>query len=221
MVEIIPAILSTTVGDYHHRFKAVEPFTDWIQVDIVDGKFAPNKTIGPKEVTRFLTSKKLEIQLMVESPKDWVEPFVKMKVARIIVPVETTVEPIPFIDHLRRSNIQVGFSLNPRTEVSKVEHLIHKLDTVLLLSVNPGFQGQHFVHTTIQKIKDLKALRGDIYVEIDGGVQPGIARKCAEAGANALISGAFVLKNDNVQGDTYQEKIKNAISLLKEDVKDY
>ncbi len=219
MIDIIPAILSPTREDYHRRFKAVEPYTEWIQVDIVDGKFAPSKTIGAETVTAIRTAKKLEIQLMVKFIEDWIDPFVKAKPARIIVPVESSKDSIGLIKHVKRHGIEVGFSLNPHTPVKTMEHLIDKVDSVLLLSVNPGFQNQHFFHGVLQKIKDIKSMRPDVYIEVDGGVQPGIARKCAEAGARGIISGSFILKNDKIDGETYGEKIKNAINLLKEDVK--
>ena len=218
MVEIIPAILSKTSGDYHKKFKAVEPFTEWIQVDIVDNKFARNLTVGPKEVKAFRTLKKLEIQLMVDYIEDWVDPFVKCRAARIIVPYESVRDPIGIINHLRRHNVQIGFSLNPDTAASRLQHVIDKLDTVLLLAVYPGFSGQHFVYTTLKKIEELREMRPDIVIEIDGGIEPGTARHCAEVGANILIAGSFVFENAKIEGETYQERIRNAISILKEDV---
>ncbi|MEX0616379.1 MAG: hypothetical protein WD231_01035 [Candidatus Woykebacteria bacterium] len=219
MVDIIPAILSTTRSDFHLRFKAVEPYTEWIQIDFVDGRFAPSKTVGPEVIGQFRTSKKLEIQLMVNFIEDWIDPFVKLKPERIIFPVETAHDPIGIVNHLRRHRIQVGFSLNTHTEVGRMQHLVDKIDCAVLLAVNPGFQGQKFYEGVYQKIKDLRAMREDLYIEVDGGQQPGIARKCAQAGAKALAVGSYILKNDKIEGATYGEKIKNAIDALKEDVK--
>lgn len=218
MVDIIPAILSTTREDYHRRFKAVEPYTEWIQVDIVDNKFARNLTVGPKEVGSLRTLKKLEIQLMVDYIEDWVDPFVKLKVARIIVPYESARDPIGVINHVRRHNIEIGFSINPDTPASVLQHIVDKVDTVLLLSVYPGFSGQHFVHGVFKKIKELRQMRPDVFIEIDGGIEPGIAKRCVEAGANALCVGSFILKNDKIEGVTYSEKVRNALDLLRKDV---
>ena len=217
-IDIIPAILSSTREDYHRRFKAVEPYTEWIQVDIVDGKFAPSKTIGVEPVRAIRTARKLEIQLMVKFIEDWIDPFVKARPERIIVPIESSRDSIGLIKHVRRHKIQIGFSLNPHTPVSTMEHLIDKVDATLLLSVNPGFQNQHFYQGVLQKIKDLKSMRPDAYIEVDGGIQPGIARKCVEVGASALCVGSYILKNDKLEGETYGEKIKNAIENLKSDV---
>ncbi|MCH8821427.1 ribulose-phosphate 3-epimerase [Patescibacteria group bacterium] len=218
MIDIIPAILSPTRDDFHRRFKAVEPYTEWIQIDIVDGKFAPTKTIDHEVINRFRTAKKLEIQLMVEFIEDWIDPFVKSKPARIIVPVESARNPINLIRHVRRHQIQIGFSLNPLTDVSRMQHIIDKVDSVLLLAVMPGFQGQKFNEKIYKKIQDLREMRPDIYIEVDGGVRPGIARTCVEYGANALCVGSYILKNNEIEGETYQEKIKKAIEVLKEDI---
>ena len=155
MIDIIPAILSSTRDDFHRRFKAVEPYTEWLQIDIVDGKFAPVKTIDHEVVNRFRTAKKLEIHLMVEFIEDWIDPFVKSKPARIIVPVESARNPINLIRHVRRHQIQIGFSLNPLTDVSRMQHIIDKVDSVLLLAVMPGFQGQKFNEKIYKKIQDL------------------------------------------------------------------
>ena len=139
---------------------------------------------------------------MVKFIEDWIDPFVKAKPARIIVPIESSRDSIGLIRHVRRHKIQIGFSLNPHTPISTMEHLIDKVDAILLLSVNPGFQNQHFYYGVLQKIKDLKSMRPDVYIEIDGGIKPGIAKKCVEAGANALCVGSYILKNSDVEGNT-------------------
>ena len=157
---------------------------------------------------------------MVNFIEDWIDPFVKLKPTRLIFPVESSHDPIGLINHVRRHQIEIGFSLNPHTVVERMQHLIDKVDMVMLLAVNPGFQGQHFVQGVFQKIKDLRAMNPNIYIEVDGGIQPGIARKCAEAGASAIAVGSFILKNDKIAGSTYQERIKNAIEELKNDVKE-
>lgn len=244
--EIIPAILSKTPTDYHKKFKAVEPLVDWIQVDIVDNKFARNLTVGPKAVGAIRTRKKLEIHLMVELIENWIDPFIKIRpttnVSRIIVPLESARDPIGITRHLKRHGVEIGFSLNPETKVERLQHVIDKVDTVLLLSVYPGFSGQHFVHGTLDKIMQLREMRPDIMIEVDGGIEPGTARKCAEVGANILISNSFIFEherkrakgsifeharkgdtksifeNKDVEGDTYHEKVRNALGILKEDV---
>ena len=118
----------------------------------------------------------------------------------------------------RRHNIEIGISINPDTPVEKLQHLIDKVNTVLLLSVYPGFSGQHFVHGTLNKITQLREMRPEVVIEVDGGIEPGTARKCVEAGANILVSGSFIFENVNIEGETYHEKVKKALDILKEDV---
>lgn len=220
MVKILPAILSKSVGDYLRKLKAAEKITDEVQIDIVDNKFARNQTVKPKDISSIRTKLNLEIQLMVEYLEDWIDPFVKIKPTRMIIPVESAREPIRIINHLRRHQIQVGFSVNPETSVERLQHLVDKLDTALVLSVHPGFSGQHFVHGSLDKIRKLRAMRPDLIIEIDGAIEPGTARKAAEVGANILVSGSYIFANQKVGGDTYEEKVRNAFQTLVEDVAD-
>lgn len=218
MVEIVPAILSKSLADYHRKFKAVERLTEWIQIDIVDNKFAPNSTIGPKEVASFRTSVNLEIQLMVEFVEDWIDRFIKLRVGRLVLPLESCRDPFGTISHVKRHGVPIGFSLNPETPTKRLIHYIDKLDTVLLLSVHPGFSGQHFIFDTLEKIRELRKMRPDITIEVDGGIEPGTARKCAEVGANILIAGSSIFDNATIKGKSYNEKVKNAIEGLKSSV---
>ena len=221
-IEIIPAILSKNPADYHKKFKTIEPLTEWIQIDIVDNKFVRNLTIGPKEVGAIRTRKKLEIHLMVELIENWIDPFIKVRpttnVSRIVVPLESVRDQIGIIRHVKRHGVEIGFSLNPDTKVERLQHVIDKVDTILLLAVHPGFSGQHFVHGTLEKIRQLRDMRPDIVIEVDGGIEPGTARKCAQVGANILISGSFIFDNPKIKGDTYHDKVKKALDILKEDV---
>jgi len=220
MVEILPAILARTIGEYHQKLKAIEPLTDWVQIDIVDNVYARNQTIDVKDVASIRTSLKMEIQLMVEEIEDFIDPFIKLKPGRIIVPVESAREPIELVQHLQQHGVPFGFSLEPKTPVERMQHLVDKVDHVLLLAVHPGFSGQHFAHNVLQKIRDLKVMRPDLIIEVDGGIELGTARKCAEAGANILVAGSWIFQNDTIDGATYNEKVRNALEALKEAVAD-
>lgn len=220
MVEIVPAILSKTRDDYHRKLKTVEPFTEWVQIDIVDNQYARNQTIDAKVVSSIRTKLKLEIQLMVEHIENWLDPFIEIKPARIIFPLESARDPLALVYHMKRHDIPFGFSLEPKTEVEKLQHLVDKIDIALLLAVNPGFSGQHFVLGVLDKIRALRAMRPDLPIEIDGGVEPGIAQKCAQAGATILASGSYVFSNDKIEGNSYSEKVRNAIEALRETVAD-
>ncbi|MDP2671711.1 MAG: hypothetical protein Q8P13_04630 [bacterium] len=220
MIQILPAILSKRVEDYLRKIKAVEKLVDEVQIDIVDNKFARNQTVKPKDIASIRTPLRFEIQLMVEFLEDWIDPFIKLRPTRIVVPFESVRDPIGIINHLRQHQVEIGFSLNPETGAEKMQHLIDKVDTVLVLSVHPGFSGQHFVHTSLNKIRKLREMRNDITIEVDGAVQPGIARKLAETGANILASGSFIFAGEAIPGETYEQRVANAYQALVDDVAD-
>ena len=220
MVEILPAILSKTSEDYIRKLKTIEPLSEWAQIDIVDNVYARNHTIDAKVVASVRTKVKLEIQLMVEHIENWLDPFVALRPGRIIFPLESAREPLLLVRHMRQHQIPFGFSLDPHTPVESLQHLIDKIDIVLLLAVNPGFSGQHFYHGVLDKIRKIKAMRPDLKIEIDGGIEPDTARKCAEVGADILTAGSFIFENDKIDGATYSEKVKNSLEALKESVMD-
>ena len=218
MIKILPAILSKNVGDYIRKVKAAEKIVDEVQIDIIDNKFARNLTIGSKEVASIRTKLGLEIQLMVEFIEDWIDPFVKIKPKRIVVPIEVARDPIGIVNHLNRHQIEVGFSLNPESGAERLQHLVDKIDTALVLSVHPGFSGQHFVHGALEKIRKIKQMNPALTVEIDGAIEPGTARKAAEAGAKLLFSWGFVFENSKIAGETYEDRVRNAYEELKADI---
>lgn len=218
MVEILPAILAKTSDEYLRKLKTVEPFTDWVQIDIIDNTYARNHTINAKVVEAIRTKCKLEIHLMVERIENWIDPFVKIRPHRIIVPIESAREPLLLIRHLNQHQIPFGFSLEPHTPAESLQHVVDKIDVALLLAVNPGFSGQHFYHGVLDKIRKLRAMRADLKIEIDGGIEPDTARKCAEVGADILSCGSFIFENDKMDGASYSEKVRNSIEALKESV---
>ncbi len=220
MAEIIPAILSKTSGDYHKKLKAIEPLTDWVQIDIVDNQFARNQTIDAKDLASIRTRVKFEIHLMVEQIDNWLDSFVELKPGRIIFPLESAHDTLGLVNHMRQHRIPFGFSLNPETKVERVQHLVDKVDAILLLAVHPGFSGQHFVYNVLEKIRQLRSMRPDLLIEVDGGIEPDTARKCAEVGANILAANSFIFENDKMEGQTYGEKVSHALSALKEAVSD-
>ncbi|HSX57646.1 MAG TPA: ribulose-phosphate 3-epimerase [Candidatus Saccharimonadales bacterium] len=220
MVEILPAILAKTSSDYHKKLKAIEPLTEWVQIDIVDNVYARNQTIAAKDVAAIRTKVKFEIQLMVEQIENWLDPFIELKPGRIIFPLESARDPLGLINHMKQHQIPFGFSLDPETKVERLQHFVDKIDVALLLAVHPGFSGQHFVYGVLDKIRKLRAMRPDLIIEIDGGIEPDTAKKCAEVGANVLASGSYIFENAKMDGATYNEKVSHALESLKEAVAD-
>ena len=196
---ISPSILSADFARLGEEVKAVDQAgADWIHVDVMDGRFVPNITIGPLivEALRPVTQKPLDVHLMIVEPEKYVPDFAKAGADIISVQVEAC-------PHLHRNLAQIkdlgkkaGAVLNPSTPLDTLEYCLELCDLVLIMSVNPGFGGQSFIESQVQKIKDLRRMcdeKGlDPWIEVDGGIKAGNAWKVIEAGANAIVSGSGV-----------------------------
>ncbi len=200
MVEIIPAINSETQEDYERKLKLVEPYTNWIQVDIEDGIFAPRKTISSDVVGFYETPLKIEVQLLVADVESWVEDFLAIGVDRVVFPIETAKNAANVINKIKKSGTQASVSLNPDTPLNKAESILHLLDTVLIMTVYPGPSGQDFVDTGLANIKKIRNLYPKLAIEVDGHITPKTAKIVVEAGADILISGSFIFNSNDVQG---------------------
>lgn len=196
---ISPSILSADFSRLGDDVRAVdEAGADWIHVDVMDGRFVPNITIGPLivEALRPVTQKPLDVHLMIVEPEKYVADFAKAGADIISVQVEACT-------HLHRNLAQIkdlgkmaGAVLNPGTPIDTLEYCLELCDLVLVMSVNPGFGGQSFIENQVQKIRDLRSMcdeRGlDPWIEVDGGIKAENAWKVIEAGANAIVSGSGV-----------------------------
>lgn len=199
MVKIAPSILSADFAKLGEEIKDVElGGADYIHVDVMDGHFVPNITIGPLivEAIRPVTKLPLDVHLMIENPDQYVEAFAKAGADYITVHVETCRHLHRTIENIKSYGVKAGVVLNPATPVETIQHIIEDIDMVLLMSVNPGFGGQKFIPSVLPKIKQVKEmaeLKGvDIEIEIDGGVNEETAKLCIEAGANVLVAGSAV-----------------------------
>ncbi len=213
MVKIAPSILSADFSRLGEEIKDVERGgADLIHVDVMDGHFVPNITIGPLvvESIRPITKLPLDVHLMIEKPDQYIESFAKAGADYITVHVEACTHLHRTIQLIKSFGVKAGVVLNPATPVQWIEPIIEELDMVLLMSVNPGFGGQKFIPLVIDKIKQVRDLANQkgtkIEIEIDGGVNEETARICVEAGATILVAGSAVFNQDDR---------KKAISLLK------
>lgn len=213
MIKIAPSILSADFSKLGEEILAVEKGgADYIHIDVMDGHFVPNITIGPLivEAIRPITKLTLDVHLMIENPDQYIEAFVKAGADFITVHVETCRHLHRTIQSIKSFGIKAGVVLNPATPVETIQHIIDDIDMVLLMSVNPGFGGQTFIPEVLSKIKKLKQIidtKGlDVDIEIDGGVNPETAKLCKDAGANVLVAGSAVYN---------QEDYTKAISLLR------
>ncbi|KKX54131.1 ribulose-phosphate 3-epimerase [Brevibacillus borstelensis] len=200
MVKIAPSILSADFARLGEEIRDVERGgADWIHVDVMDGHFVPNITIGPLivDAIRPVTTLPLDVHLMIEEPDRYIPQFAKSGADWITVHQEACRHLHRTIHLIREQGVKAGVVLNPATPVSTIEPMLGDLDIVLLMTVNPGFGGQKFIHSVVPKIRELRRMLderglGHVEIEIDGGVNPETARLCEEAGATVLVAGSAV-----------------------------
>ena len=204
---IAPSILSADFARLGEEVEAIEAAgADWIHVDVMDGHFVPNITIGPDVVKalRRRANKPLDVHLMISPVDPYLEAFAAAGADHIIVHVEAGPHIHRSLQAVRALGKKVGVTLNPGTSESAIEHVIDLVDLILVMSVNPGFGGQKFIPDAVEKIRRLRALAGarPIDIEVDGGITPETAPLVARAGANVLVAGSAVFK-----GGTYRANI--------------
>ncbi|MFO7838851.1 MAG: ribulose-phosphate 3-epimerase [Desulfosalsimonadaceae bacterium] len=198
---IAPSILSADFGRLAEEIRSVETAgADWIHVDVMDGHFVPNITMGPMVVAaaRQASSLPLDVHLMIENPDQFIPEFVKAGADLISVHVETCPHLHRSIDLIRTAGCRAGAVLNPATPVESLEWILPYLDFVLLMSVNPGFGGQSFIAGTLDKIGRVKSMieeRGrSISIQIDGGVKRETISDISAAGADVFVAGSAIFK---------------------------
>ncbi|MBY0612119.1 MAG: ribulose-phosphate 3-epimerase [Beijerinckiaceae bacterium] len=206
---IAPSILSADFARLGDEVRAVdEAGADWIHVDVMDGHFVPNITIGPLivQAIRPVTKKPLDVHLMIAPVDPFIEAFAKAGSDIISVHAEAGPHLHRSLQAIRAHGKKAGVVINPATPASAIEHVVDMVDLVLLMTVNPGFGGQAFIHSVVDKVRAVKALVGDrpIDIEIDGGITAETAPLVVAAGANALVAGSAVYKG---KPDEYRANI--------------
>lgn len=199
MIKIAPSILAANFAKLGEEIQSAEAAgADYIHVDVMDGHFVPNITFGPLAVDaiRPLTSLPLDVHLMIENPDQYIADFANAGADLISVHVEACPHLHRTIQLIKTTGAKAGVVLNPHTPVSFIEPILEEVDLVLLMTVNPGFGGQSFIHSVLPKIAEVKTLADkrhpELEIEVDGGVNAETARLCMDAGANVLVAGSAV-----------------------------
>ena len=209
-IQIAPSILSCNFLTLEKEIKAVEEAgADLIHIDVMDGHFVPNITIGPVfvEAIKKITKKPLDVHLMIENPGNLIERFIDAGADIITVHVETDPHILRTIDVIKSKGRKAGITLNPSTSLETLEYSMDTVDLLLIMTVNPGFGGQSYIETMDKKIRKaremIKKTGRMIDLEVDGGLKASNARRVAEAGANMMVMGTEIFHSKN-----YKEKIE-------------
>ena len=208
MVKIAPSILSADYGKLKDEIEALEKAgADMIHMDIMDGHYVPNLTFGPAVVKQLrpYSSLPFDVHLMVENPDEMIPWFAEAGANIITVHAEVCPHLDRTLSSIRSLGIKAGVSLNPATPESVLSYVLDKIDLVLVMSVNPGFGGQSFIESQLEKIANIKEMRGgrNIAIEVDGGTNPLTSSECIAAGADILVAGTSVFA-----GGDYKKNIE-------------
>jgi ribulose-phosphate 3-epimerase len=204
--KLAPSILSADFSDLKSALTQCESGgAHWIHIDVMDNQFVPNLTIGPPVVKslRPKTNKFLDVHMMVINPENLVESFAKAGADMITFHIEATNDVQSVIDLIKATGTQVGLSIKPSTELSEIEPFYDQLDLILVMSVEPGFGGQGFIESSIERVRKIKVrlkelcLQDRVLIEVDGGIKLHNAKNVIDAGADVLVAGSAVFGTDD------------------------
>ncbi len=202
-LQIAPSILSADFTRLADEVAAIAPAADWVHVDVMDGHFVPNLTLGLPVVERLaqVSALPLDCHLMIEDPDRWAPAYAEAGARSVTFHVEAASAPVRLARELRRAGARAGLALNPATPVEPYAELLPEIDMLLVMSVEPGFGGQKFLDLVLPKIRRARELiRGrdlDLWLQVDGGVSADTIERCVDAGADVLVAGSAVFGADD------------------------
>lgn len=200
---ISPSILSADFANLERDIKAVEKAgADWLHIDVMDGHFVPNITIGVPVVKsiRKITDLKLDVHLMIENPEKFIDDFANAGSDIITVHYEAIKNKVEgVLGYIKEKGCLCGLSIKPKTGVNEIKQYINPADLILVMTVEPGFGGQKFIGDCADKLTEIKTMQNKCqFLEVDGGINPETAKYCINRGANALVAGSYIFKSDNI-----------------------
>lgn len=207
-IVVSPSILSADFANLERDVLSVKQAgAKWVHIDVMDGHFVPNITIGAPVVKslRKICDIKLDVHLMISDPKKYVKDFILAGADIITFHYEAQSEYVmEIIEEIKSSNVMVGLSIKPKTPVREIEKFIPYLDLVLIMTVEPGFGGQKFMHECVNKIADVReyarlAKKDNLFIQVDGGINDKTAKICKDLGANSLVAGSYVFNSSDMR----------------------
>ena len=204
-IKIVPSILSANLDRLNDEMKEVEDYSDMFQVDVMDNKFVPNITPQAELLKKMNTKVPIDIHLMVKEPsEEYIKSFIdanpNLKINNITVHQEACSDLVGTLDFIRGNNIKPAVAINPKTPLSAINNVLDKVDMVLIMTVVPGFSGQKFIEDVLPKISQLRDMKPELDIEVDGGVNDKTAKLAVDAGANVLTVSSYIFKSDDKAG---------------------
>ena len=195
MRTIIPTVLEKNINEFKKRLKIAESLSKRIQIDVADGKFVRNKTIGINELEKIRTKSKIEYHLMVENPEKYINALSK-NADLITIHIEIK-NPEKYINKIIKKRIKAGVAINPRTNSGKLAPIIKKAKKIVVLTVSPGWQGRKFFPPALKKIKQIKKMNRKVIVQVDGGINEKTIKLAERAGADEFVVGHAIMSSGN------------------------
>jgi len=196
-IKIAPSILSADFGRLNEEIQEVDPYADMIHVDVMDGHFVPNITLGAPVVKKIKSALPLDCHLMIQNPKDYIQDFADAGANIITIHEESEGDLKELIAQIKATGCKAGVSIKPKTPLSVIEGVLPEIDMLLIMSVEPGFGGQSFMSEVLEKSKECRSKYPDLDIQIDGGINADTAKEAIAAGCNILVAGSYIFGKED------------------------